>query len=181
MVTASALMATLFFGGWDLPGTWDDAHWWQGMLIRGFDESGAPLLASPAWWKTLLTLGAFALKTGFFLFFYIWVRWTLPRFRYDQVMSLGWKVMLPTALLYLTIVAGTILVLDQVGVPYGFTFGLVMTAVSGLCTVAFLFFLDRDRIIVGASVPTRPGRRRIAVWTPDPKAEASISAEASGD
>jgi NADH-quinone oxidoreductase subunit H len=158
MVTASALMATLFFGGWDLPGTWDDAFWWQGMLISGFDAAGAPILAQPAWWKTLLTLGGFAAKVAFFLFLYIWVRWTLPRFRYDQVMSLGWKVMLPVALGYVMIVSGTILVLDTLDVGYGFTFGLVMSVISALCTIAFLFFLDRDRVIKGASVPTRQKR-----------------------
>ncbi len=152
MVTASALMATLFFGGWDLPGTWDDAVWWQGMLIKGFDDVGAPILADPAWWKTLLTFAGFAVKVGFFLFLYIWVRWTLPRFRYDQVMSLGWKVMLPVALAYVMVVAGTVLVLDTLGVEYGFTFGLALTAVSAACTGAFLFFLDRGRIIRGASV-----------------------------
>jgi NADH-quinone oxidoreductase subunit H len=102
MVTASALMATLFFGGWDLPGSWDNAFWFEGMLISGFDAAGAPILAQPAWWKTLLTLAGFGGKTLFFLFLYIWVRWTLPRFRYDQVMTLGWKVMLPTALAYPT-------------------------------------------------------------------------------
>ncbi|MDT8339942.1 MAG: NADH-quinone oxidoreductase subunit NuoH [Longimicrobiales bacterium] len=161
MVTASALMATLFFGGWDIP-LWqgDNAFWYQGMLIAGFDAAGAPISASPAWWKTLLTLGMFALKTLFFLFVYIWVRWTLPRFRYDQVMSLGWKVLLPTALAYVMVVAGTILVMDQVGIPYGLTFGLVLTVVSGACTVAFLWFLDRDRIIAGASAPSRRDRPR---------------------
>ncbi|MEJ2538629.1 MAG: NADH-quinone oxidoreductase subunit NuoH [Gemmatimonadota bacterium] len=158
MLTASALMATLFFGGWDLPGSWDNAFWYQGMLISGFDAAGAPVAANPAWWKTLLTLGAFAAKTGFFLFVYIWVRWTLPRFRYDQVMSLGWKVMLPTALAYVMVVSVTILLLDLFGVPYGFTFGLVLTLVSGACTAAFLFFLDRDRVISGASVPYRRDR-----------------------
>ena len=159
MLTASALMATLFFGGWDIPfWTGDNAFWHEGMLIAGFDAAGAPILATPAWWKTLLTLGMFAAKTLFFLFFYIWVRWTLPRFRYDQVMSLGWKVMLPTALAYVMVVAGTILVLDQIGVPYGFVFGLVLTAVSAICTLAFLMFLDRDRIIAGASVPHRQDR-----------------------
>jgi NADH-quinone oxidoreductase subunit H len=158
MVTASALMATLFFGGWDLPGSWDNAFWFEGMLISGFDAAGAPILAQPAWWKTLLTLAGFGGKTLFFLFLYIWVRWTLPRFRYDQVMTLGWKVMLPTALAYVMVVAATVLVLDLLEVPYGFTFGLVLTLVSGICTVAFMFFLDSDRIISGASVPHRQDR-----------------------
>ena len=156
MLTASALMATLFFGGWDLPGTWDNAYWYQGELIRGFDESGAPMAAAPAVWKTLLTFAAFAAKTGFFLLLYIWVRWTVPRFRYDQVMELGWKVMLPTALAYLMVVSATILVLDQVGIS-GFYFGLALTGVSAICTVAFVFFLDRGRIMVGAAAP-RHGR-----------------------
>jgi len=48
--------------------------------------------------STLYQVGGFALKTGFFLFFYIWVRWSLPRFRYDQLMGIGWKVLLPLAL-----------------------------------------------------------------------------------
>ena len=150
MLTASALMATLFFGGWDLPGSWDDAFWYQGELIRGFDASGLPVAAAPAVWKTLLTFAGFAAKTGFFLLLYIWVRWTVPRFRYDQVMELGWKVMLPTALAYIMVVATTILVLDELGVS-GLAHGLALTAVSAICTVAFVFFLDRGRIIKGAA------------------------------
>ncbi len=150
MLTASALMATLFFGGWDLPGSWDDAFWYQGELIRGFDASGVPVAAAPAVWKTLLTFASFAAKTGFFLLLYIWVRWTVPRFRYDQVMELGWKVMLPTALAYIMVVATTILVLDELGVS-GLAHGLALTAVSAICTVAFVFFLDRGRIIKGAA------------------------------
>jgi NADH-quinone oxidoreductase subunit H len=68
MVTTSALMATLFFGGWDIPFTaWDNA---------------APHTAL----KTLLTTVLFFGKTLFFVFFYMWIRWTLPRFRYDQLM-----------------------------------------------------------------------------------------------
>ena len=98
LVTASALMATLFFGGWDLPGMWDNAFWHEGQLIAGFDAAGAPILASPAWWKTLLTFAGFAAKTAFFILVYIWVRWTLPRFRYDQLMNLGWKRLFPLAL-----------------------------------------------------------------------------------
>ena len=151
MATASALMATLFFGGWDLPGTWDNAFWYDGQLIRGFAEDGSVLLASPALWKTLATLAGFAAKTGFFLVLFIWVRWTLPRFRYDQVMALGWKVMLPTALAYVMLIGGTILVLDEVGLMWGFSYGAALTAVSTVATVGFVFFLDRGRVITGAA------------------------------
>jgi NADH-quinone oxidoreductase subunit H len=151
MVTASALMATLFLGGWDLPGTWDNAYWYQGQLVRSVLADGTIILASPAWWKTLLTFAGFAAKTGFFLVLYIWIRWTLPRFRYDQVMSLGWKVMLPTALAYAMLVGATILVLDEIGVTWGFGYGLALTAVSGLATAGFIFILDRGRTITGAA------------------------------
>src|SRR5205085_3590006 len=82
MVTASALMATLFFGGWDIPFTvWDNVAPHTGL-------------------KTLLTTLFFFGKILFFVFFYMWIRWTLPRFRYDQLMALGWKVLLPVSLAY---------------------------------------------------------------------------------
>ncbi len=151
MLTSSALMATLFFGGWDLPGSWDNAFWYHGQLISGFAADGTAILAHPAVWKTLLTFAGFAVKTVFFLVFYIWVRWTVPRFRYDQVMALGWKVLLPSALAYVMLVAGTVLVLDQTGVPWGFWYGLVLTGVSGLATAGFLFFIDRGHTISGAA------------------------------
>lgn len=152
MITASALMATLFLGGWDIPlWTGDDAFWFDGALIRGFTEGGAPILAQPALWKTLLTFGSFAAKTAFFMLVYIWVRWTLPRFRYDQVMHLGWKVILPTALAYVMLVAATVLVLEQVGISGGFLLGLVLTGVSLVATGIFVLFLDRGRIISGAA------------------------------
>src|SRR5206468_2736689 len=101
MVTASALMVTLFFGGWDIPGTqWDNTPPWTGL-------------------KFGLTLAFFLAKLLFFLFLYMWIRWTLPRFRYDQLMSLGWRFMLPLALAYIVITAGAVLVLDMLGVPRG--------------------------------------------------------------
>jgi NADH-quinone oxidoreductase subunit H len=90
-------------------------------------------------------------KTGFVLVLYIWIRWTLPRFRYDQVMSLGWKVMLPTSLAYVMLVAATILVLDEIGMAWGFGYGAALTAVSGLATFGFVFMLDRGRTITGAA------------------------------
>lgn len=147
MLTASALMATVFFGGWDIP-------FWQGddmrMIAPGVIEG-----ASPAWWKTLLTLGSFGFKTLFFCFVYIWVRWTVPRFRYDQIMDLGWKVLLPTSLGYITLMGTAILTLDVLGLGFGFVYGLILTAVNIGATVVFLFLIDRGRTISGAY-----GRRR---------------------
>jgi NADH-quinone oxidoreductase subunit H len=172
MVTASALMATLFLGGWDLPGTWDNAHWYQGQLVSAVAADGTVTLASPAWWKTLLTFAGFAAKTGFFLVLYIWIRWTLPRFRYDQVMSLGWKVMLPTGLAYVMLLAGTILFLDEVGVPWGFSYGSALTAVSGLATFGFMFMLDRGRTITGAAA--RQTQRIETKTIPTPAARAAV-------
>ena len=166
VVTASALMATLFFGGWDIP-FWsgDDMMRHEGGWIRGFDEAGAPIPTTPSVLITLLTLGAFCAKTGFFLLLYIWIRWTLPRFRYDQVMHLGWKVLLPAALGYIMLIAGTMLVLDQLGVAYGMLYGLVLTAVSGVTTLAFLFFVDRDRVISGAHRKQSVNTRRAGAAT----------------
>lgn len=157
MVTSSALMATLFFGGWDIPfWTGDDAFLLNGEWVRWVSADGSETLpASLAWWKTLLTFGAFAGKTAFFMLVYIWVRWTVPRFRYDQIMQLGWKVLLPSALAYVMVVGATILTLDQMGIPYGFRFGLVLTVVSAVCTGIFLFSLDRGRILTGASHDAR--------------------------
>jgi NADH-quinone oxidoreductase subunit H len=150
MLTASALMATLFFGGWDIP-------FWGGDDMRVI-APGVVEGAAPAWWKTLLTLGAFGTKTLFFVFLFMWVRWTLPRFRYDQIMHLGWKVMVPSALLYITLVGTAILVLDTIGIPYGLLYGLILTAVNLAALAVFLLVLDRDRVISGAAAPV-PERR----------------------
>jgi NADH-quinone oxidoreductase subunit H len=72
MIVMASLTATLFLGGPEVP-FWPAAPWF-------------------------VQLGAFLAKAGLFLFLFLWVRWTLPRFRFDQLMRLGWKVMLPLAL-----------------------------------------------------------------------------------
>ena len=150
MLTASALMATLFLGGWDIP-------FWNGDDMRVI-APGVVEGAAPAWWKTILTLAAFAAKTFFFIFVFMWVRWTVPRFRYDQIMHLGWKVLLPGALAYVTLMAAAILVLDSIGLEYGFVYGLILTAINLVATVVFLLTLDRDRVI-GGTAPARPEAR----------------------
>jgi NADH-quinone oxidoreductase subunit H len=147
MLTASALMATLFFGGWDIP-------FWSGDNMRVI-APGVVEGAAPAWWKTLLTLAAFATKTLIFVFVYIWVRWTVPRFRYDQIMHLGWKVVVPAALVFIMLMGTSILVLDTLGVPFGLVYGLILTAINLVAMLLFLTLLDRDRVITGAG-STRP-------------------------
>jgi NADH-quinone oxidoreductase subunit H len=141
MVTASALMATLFFGGWDIPlTTWDE---------------GAPSVL-----KTLATLAAFSAKTFFFLFTFIWIRWTLPRFRYDQLMALGWKVLLPLALVYVAIVAIAVwFTRVQLGWPYGPRMAWSLGALNVVLLVVLVGWLDRGRIVSGGgTVRAEAGR-----------------------
>lgn len=79
MTTVSALATTLYLGGWNLPGV---------TLPSG-------------WLGLLLSFAIFFAKVGFLLWLFVWVRWTLPRFRFDQLMRLGWKGLIPLALLNL--------------------------------------------------------------------------------
>jgi NADH-quinone oxidoreductase subunit H len=143
ILTISMVMATIFLGGWDIPG-------WAGDNMRALPD-GTAIGAEPAVWKTLLTFLAFAAKTFFFILVFMLVRWTVPRFRYDQVMDLGWKLMLPAALVVVTVTAGTILALDAAGIPYGLVFGLVLAAVNGVMLFAVLWLLDKGRILSGST------------------------------
>ena len=137
MITASALLTTLFFGGWDIPfTTWDNVAPWSGV-------------------KTLATFASFFSKVLFFLFLYIWIRWTLPRFRYDQLMSLGWKVMLPLALAYIVVVAAATLALDLAGVVRGPLFGAILFALNVVLLALLALGLDRGRLVSPASPRVR--------------------------
>ncbi len=95
MVTVSALATTLFLGGWQAP--------WP---------LGGPIWpgANEGWWPVLWFVG----KVALFLFFFIWLRGTLPRMRYDQFMQLGWKVLIPLALAWTMLVATFRVVLTEV-------------------------------------------------------------------
>lgn len=85
VIVSSAVISTLFLGGWQFP------------YLQTF--GWPPLLVS------IIQILTFGSKVVFMIFFFIWVRWSVPRFRYDQLMNLGWKVMLPVALVNIIITA----------------------------------------------------------------------------
>jgi len=85
MILVAALTATFFFGGWLSP-------------FEGYPLVGSTFLAAPG-------LHWFVLKIAFFLFCFLWFRATFPRYRYDQIMRLGWKVFIPVTLVWLTVEA----------------------------------------------------------------------------
>jgi NADH-quinone oxidoreductase subunit H len=131
MVTVSAMVTTLFLGGWDIPFT----HW---------DEAGGGL-------QTFVTGVVMFLKTFVFLFTFMWIRWTLPRFRYDQLMALGWKVLMPIGLTYVMLIATAVYVTENL---LGITsLGIRMLILGGINLVLgyiVFFVLDRGLLISGS-------------------------------
>jgi len=93
MFISSVIMATLFFGGYDIPFVNEANH--------------------PANWMALFGLLALMAKVIFFIFLFMWVRWTIPRFRYDQLMHLGWRILIPLALFNMLATGGYILYFNK--------------------------------------------------------------------
>ena len=94
MISVSAMMVTLFFGGWTLP-------------FLGLDQPAQSL------WVGLLHILIFFLKLCVLLVGIIWVRWMLPRFRYDQLMDLGWRRFIPVALANIVVTAGVLAMMHR--------------------------------------------------------------------
>jgi NADH-quinone oxidoreductase subunit H len=91
MFISSAVMTTLFFGGYDIPFV-NEASW-----------------GLSSFWMTLISFSVFMAKVSFFIFLFLWIRWTIPRFRYDQLMKLGWRKLIPLALVNMIATAAVIL------------------------------------------------------------------------
>src|SRR6187549_3753759 len=94
MFISGVVMSTLYFGGYDLPFV-NEANWGH------------------AWWVGLVGFAVLMTKALFFVFVFMWIRWTIPRFRYDQLMNLGWKSLIPLSLLNMVITAVVILFLQK--------------------------------------------------------------------
>ncbi|HEY3489107.1 MAG TPA: NADH-quinone oxidoreductase subunit NuoH [Candidatus Deferrimicrobiaceae bacterium] len=103
VVVGSAVITSLFFGGWQLPFLTD----------QGLGTPASLWVQLPSALVLLLRIGAFMAKLLFFAWLFIWVRWTIPRFRYDQVMRLGWKVMLPLSLINIFVTGLILLLIDR--------------------------------------------------------------------
>lgn len=95
MFISSAIMATVYLGGYDIPFV-NEASW--GL--------------SP-FWMSVISFSVLMAKISFFLFVFLWIRWTIPRFRYDQLMNLGWKKLIPLALVNMIITAAVVLWLNK--------------------------------------------------------------------
>jgi NADH-quinone oxidoreductase subunit H len=95
MFVSSAVMATLYFGGYNYP---------------GMDFVNETLGAT---WGPLVGVAVLLFKIIAFIFFFMWVRWTIPRFRYDQLMNLGWKILIPLAIANIVITAIVITIVDK--------------------------------------------------------------------
>ena len=131
VVTICAMIATLYFGGWDIPFT-------------DWDRSGGVL-------PTLATWLVFFLKVMFWIFVVMWIRWTLPRFRYDQLMALGWKVMMPLALGYIMVMCVAIYVIERVlGLTEPVPASLALFALNAALAVLVFGLLDSGAFIRGS-------------------------------
>ncbi|MBQ0117198.1 MAG: NADH-quinone oxidoreductase subunit NuoH [Flavobacterium sp.] len=94
MFISSAILAVLYFGAYNYPGME-----WMAQNVGVNVANG-------------IGIGVLFLKIFFFIFFYMWVRWTIPRFRYDQLMHLGWKILIPLAIVNI-IITGVVILLFQ--------------------------------------------------------------------
>ncbi|MFJ2744366.1 NADH-quinone oxidoreductase subunit NuoH [Streptomyces sp. NPDC087440] len=150
MVTVSAVSVTLFLGGWRAP--YPISSFWEG--------------ANHGWWPMLW----FVLKVQLLLFFFIWLRGTLPRVRYDQLMKLGWKVLIPLSVVWLMLVA-TMRALTREGVEFRSIVFYVAGAVLAVLLISYVWEMFRrskheepedlpafDPMAGGFPVPPLPGQ-----------------------
>ncbi|MEU3187176.1 NADH-quinone oxidoreductase subunit NuoH [Streptomyces sp. NPDC006923] len=149
MVTVSAVATTLFLGGWRAP--WPVSTFWEG--------------ANHGWWPLLW----FVVKVQLLLFFFIWLRGTLPRVRYDQLMKLGWKVLIPVSVVWLMLVATVRALRNE-----NYAFQSIVLYVGGAVVAVLLLslvvdvFRDRKERAEAAKEPEPPAFDPMAGGFPVP-------------
>ncbi|MDE0317090.1 MAG: NADH-quinone oxidoreductase subunit NuoH [Candidatus Poribacteria bacterium] len=132
MIVGSAVVVTLFLGGWHFFG------------LENIGGEGSVLAG-------LISFAIFFVKTGIFLFVFIWVRWTLPRFRYDQLMNFGWKFLLPVALSSI-VVTGTLYIITK-GNRLWIGVGNVVAAFIVVAIVAGMLAMDNNSKSAAQNTP----------------------------
>jgi hypothetical protein len=126
MVVVTAVATTLYLGGWYFP------------FVYGLTEAKGYHNLYVA-----ISVLIFLAKAGLLLYLYFWLRWTLPRFRYDQLMDLGWKWMLPAALINIVMTAIAVTVIQGLNNPAGLrtikdlTSGLELTRIGQVIAIVF--------------------------------------------
>ncbi|MFF5445891.1 NADH-quinone oxidoreductase subunit NuoH [Streptomyces sp. NPDC012888] len=172
MVTVSAVAVTLFLGGWRAP--YPISTFWEG--------------ANHGWWPLLW----FVLKVQLLLFFFIWLRGTLPRVRYDQLMKLGWKVLIPVSVVWLMLVA-TVRALRNEAYDFSEIVLYVGGGVVALLLLSLVVDVIRDRkgkqagaaapaaepfdpMAAGFPVPPKPGQHMEPVPRRRPRSERQLIA-----
>ena len=185
IVTVSAIAVTLFLGGWRAPAP--ISTYWEG--------------ANHGWWPMLW----FTLKVWCLIFFFVWLRGTLPRVRYDQFMHLGWKVLIPVSLVWLMAVA-TVRALRNENYAFQDIVLYVASAVLVLLLLSFLVDVFRERrekqeetakaaaaqqpfdpMAGGYPVPPLPGQtlppvpRRRSRYVPPQPEKAAVGASSDGE
>ncbi|MFE2277039.1 NADH-quinone oxidoreductase subunit NuoH [Streptomyces sp. NPDC059454] len=188
MVTVSAVAVTLFLGGWRAP--WPISTFWEG--------------ANHGWWPMLWFTG----KLLSLLFGFVWLRGTLPRVRYDQLMKLGWKVLIPVSLVWLMLVA-TVRALRNEGYDFANIALYIAAGVLALLLLSFVADMFRSKAkeseqpdgppafdpmgggfpvppLPGQEVPPVPRRRSrrerelIVSGAPDTQSDGSVGGPADG-
>jgi NADH-quinone oxidoreductase subunit H len=156
VVTSSMLLVTIFLGGWQLPWLHRDG------ITVAFGTSTAFHMVMPHIWVTIIQVPTFFGKVLFVCFLQAFVRWSLPRFRYDQLMKIGWRVLLPASLANIFATGTLVLAFDRGGITGQaglkvladatqalVVFGMVALLVLGIVGMAKP--MKRSRWIVGSS------------------------------
>ena len=150
VVTSSMLLVTLFLGGWELPFIHRDG------LTISFGDSVVVHQAMPHFWVSIIGILAFFTKVAVTCFMQTFVRWSLPRFRYDQLMKLGWRILLPASLANILVTGIVYLAIDKAGVGAANVLRMAADITQAVILIGILYYVVRG--IVGFVTPSKHAR-----------------------